>query len=77
MKKIILILLSAGWVVPLYLSILNIIRWGTAESSQTLGGDTQLNSFPFLHYSEQSLTIACVWLLAVLVYWLVKYVRKA
>ncbi|HNY40246.1 MAG TPA: hypothetical protein PKJ41_07620 [Bryobacteraceae bacterium] len=63
-------LLSAGWTVPLALAI------DFYFTSLHHAVSPQLNSFPALHYAEQSLWVATAWAFVVIAVWSAYLVRR-
>jgi hypothetical protein len=68
-KPIILVVVSAGWIVPLYLGIDSIISFLRLEVYPRLLGQSPLNSFPFLRFSKQMVIIGFAWLAIVSLFW--------
>lgn len=68
-KPIILVVVSAGWIVPLYLGIDSIISFLRLEVYPRLLGQSPLNSFPFLRFSRQMVIIGFAWLAVVALFW--------
>ncbi len=63
LKKLFSIVLNAGWIVPLYLSVNAIIQWCRLEASPVIyGTEGTVNSFPFLQFAQETLVVACIWL---------------
>jgi len=69
MRRILIALFSAGWLVPLWISADSMFTFFNSELWPRLRGGNPLNSFPFIQFSEQAFTIACVWLAAVITFW--------
>ena len=67
MKKIMLFIISTGWLVPLwgYFSVLH--SWHTSEVIPKLNGVPQVNSFPQYQFSQQLLVFAGIWFSLVVV----------
>ena len=68
-KTIGLVCCNLGWLIPGYLCIHSLIHWCQVEASPVVyGTERQLNSFPFLRFSEQMLIITTIWLGLILGY---------
>lgn len=61
MKKIILFIAFAGWLVPLWGHFLVLHSWHTSEVIPKLNGAPQLNSFPQYQFSQQLLVTSGLW----------------
>jgi hypothetical protein len=70
------LLFSIGWLVPIWISVNSLFSFLGSEIYPLLQGKHPLNSFPFLDFSFQAFTIGCVWLSAVLIYWIVRLERS-
>lgn len=70
------ILFSIGWLLPIWISVNSLISFLGSELYPLLLGEKPLNSFPFLGFSFQSFTIGCLWLAAVLIFWIVRMERS-
>ena len=68
---ILLVLLSAGWLVPMFLAVMSLIAWC---GQQVL--DTGHNSFPHLLFAEQAFTVAFIWLTAAVLTWSIVLTRR-
>ena len=69
---ILLVLLSAGWLVPMFLAVM----WLVVSCRQQELGTSGYNSFPHLHFAEQAFTMAFVWLTAVVLTWSIVLIRR-
>lgn len=69
------VLFSVGWIVPIWASVNTLFSFLGSEIYPLLLGKKPLNSFPFLDYSFQAFTIGCLWLSAVLIFWIVRFER--
>jgi hypothetical protein len=69
MKRILIAIFSAGWLLPLWVSASAMFQFLSAEVWPRLAGQQPLNSFPFLHFSSQAFTVACIWLASVIIFW--------
>ncbi len=68
-KTLGLLCLNAGWLIPGYLCISSLIQWCQIEASPIIyGTERQMNSFPFLHFSQSMALVATVWLGLALVF---------
>ena len=57
-----LLCLNVGWLIPGYLYINSLIQWCRVEASPVVYGiGRQLNSFPFLSFSQTMLGITTAW----------------
>lgn len=63
LKTLVNLCVNVGWLIPAYLSIDSLLQWCRLEVSPVIYGmERQLNSFPFLDFAQQTLTITVVWL---------------
>ena len=69
MRRLLITLFSAGWLIPFWISAHSMFAFLNAELWPRLRGEHPLNSFPFIQFSEQAFTIALVWLAAVIAFW--------
>jgi hypothetical protein len=69
MKRILIAILSAGWLLPFWVSASTMFQFLNAEVVPRLAGQQPINSFPFVQFSLQAFSIACVWLALVIVFW--------
>jgi hypothetical protein len=69
MRRILIAILSAGWLLPLWLSAFTMFQYLSEEVWPRLAGRQPINSFPFVEFSSQAFTVACVWLALVIVFW--------
>jgi len=70
-------LVSAGWVVPLFWSIRFAVRWCQLEASPVVyGTERTVNSFPFLTASRDMAEIACIWAGVVSFAWSIFFVWR-
>ncbi len=67
--RLILALLSAGWVVPLWMGTHLYLEFMSAEVWPRLAGRDPGNSFPYLRIASPCFTIAFVWLGIVILCW--------
>ena len=68
MGRVVVAVLSAGWVIPVYLALNSYLKYVADIRSAVLGEPT-LNSFPFLQFSQQMLAVSAAWLFIVLLFW--------
>ncbi|MDH3583688.1 MAG: hypothetical protein OER86_05690 [Phycisphaerae bacterium] len=68
-KRFLIVLLSAGWLVPAWLSLYSYFGFLGSEVWPRLRGEIPTNSFPFTHFSLQAMTIAAAWLALAIIYW--------
>lgn len=73
----ILVLFSAGWAVPLYISIHFFWRWRQFASPFGYAQQPQLNSFPYLDAAQMHWQVACIWLGIVLLFWTIVRVHRS
>jgi hypothetical protein len=72
-----LLCLNLGWLIPGYLCIHSLRQWCRVEASPVVYGiERQLNSFPFLRFSEEMLAITTIWLGLVLGYHTLSHSRR-
>jgi len=69
------VLFSVGWLLPIWASVNTLFSFLGLEMYPLLLGKKPLNSFPYLDYSFQAFTIGCLWLAAVLIFWVVRFER--
>jgi len=69
MKRILIAVFSAGWLLPLGVSASVMFQFLSAEVLPRLAGQQPVNSFPFVQFSAQTFTGACIWLGAVIIFW--------
>jgi hypothetical protein len=69
MKRILIAMFSAGWLLPWWASASLMFQWLSAEALPRLAGQQPVNSFPFVRFSAQAFTGACLWLGAVILFW--------
>jgi hypothetical protein len=70
MKKILIVAFSAGWLLPLWVSATALFQFMSTEVwPRMAAGGSPLNSFPFLQFSSQAFTLACIWLACVIGFW--------
>jgi hypothetical protein len=62
-------LFSAGWLIPLWVSVRTYLDFMQFEIRPAVLGHPEMNSFPFLNTSKNTFTIACVWLGMVILFW--------
>ncbi len=67
--KAFIALLSAGWLVPLWLGIDTYLTFVRVEVWPLLEGQRPLNSFPFLDFTARCMAVSLVWLGFVIVFW--------
>jgi hypothetical protein len=69
MKRIFIAIFSAGWLLPLWVSASVMFQFLSAEVLPRLAGQQPVNSFPFVQFSAQAFTGACIWLGVVIIFW--------
>ena len=69
MLRALVAIFSAGWIIPLCVSASSMFTFFSQEVLPRLRGEHPLNSFPFVHFSEQAFMVACIWLAAVILFW--------
>lgn len=69
LKRALLCLLSAGWLVPAWLALVSCLDFWQSEIAPALLGKPQLNSFPFLPFARECLTISLLWLGLAILLW--------
>lgn len=62
-------LLSAGWLVPLYLGVSAYLEFWRVEAWPLLAGQQPMNSFPFLTFTRNCIAVSLAWLGLVLFSW--------
>jgi hypothetical protein len=64
-----LLILNSGWIIPAYLCGHSLISWCQLEASPVIHENRRVdNSFPFLAFSRQMLTVASIWI-AIAIVW--------
>ena len=76
LKYLFVVVLSVGWLLPLFLGLGTFLSWAQAEVSPRLAGEVPINSFPFLHFSSDMLALSFVWLAVALAAWTVLSLRR-
>lgn len=77
MKKLIVLLLSSLWVLPLFLAIyLNLTFIENEVSPLVYGQETQLNSFPYISTAKQMLAVSVFMFISTLLAWSVYFVKQ-
>jgi hypothetical protein len=69
MKRILITLLSVGWLLPFWLTGYTAISLLRGEIMPRLHGRDPTNSFPFEHFMFQTFTVTCIWLAAAMAFW--------
>jgi len=64
-----IVVLSVGWVVPLWLGIDTTLSYLKMEVEPRLYGRTTINSFPFVSFARDCLQLAIAWLTLVALTW--------
>ena len=68
-RRILIAIFSAGWLLPLWLSVATMFDYLRAEVVPRLFGQNPVNSFPFVQFSQLFFTVACIWLAAAVFFW--------
>ena len=68
-KGFLVAFLSAGWLFPLWLALHTYLSFWQAEVWPLLQGRHTINSFPFIHFADQCLSISFAWLAMVVLGW--------
>ena len=69
-RRVLITIFSAGWLLPLWLSADTMFDYlGVEVVPRLFGQDPMINSFPFLGFSQQSFTVAFIWLAAAVFFW--------
>lgn len=77
MRAFLLSVVSAGWLVPLYAGYHAHARYLELEVFPRLLGQTPpMNSFPFLRFSHEMVTVAFVWLAIAILTWAFLFGRR-
>lgn len=77
MKNILILILSAGWVVPLLLICYLLMSYLKNNVSPLLSNTKeQLNSFPYLQALEALLIVTTVWFAIVIVSWSIYFLKQ-
>jgi hypothetical protein len=67
--RIAICILSAGWLLPLWLGVSAFLGFCDAEVLPLLYGHHPLNSFPYIHFTQQCIGCSLFWLAIVILYW--------
>lgn len=76
MKTLLMLILSTGWLLPLYLGISSYLSWAQAEVWPRLLGQNPMNSFPFIKFSQQMLAVSIGWLALTIAVWTILLFRR-
>jgi hypothetical protein len=77
MRKIVLLILSTGWIVTLIASLyLNYMFLENEVYPVVYGTTSQLNSFPYIHAAKTLLHISLVWFCFVLIGWSAYFLKQ-
>lgn len=68
-RRTLITIFSAGWLLPLWLSVDTVFGYLQAEVDPRLRGEKPVNSFPFLSFSEDCFTVALFWSATVVLFW--------
>ena len=66
----------AGWLLPLWVSASVLFQFLESEVLPRLAGEQPANSFPFVEFSALAFTGACIWLGAVILFWVWRAIRS-
>jgi len=69
MKRLLIAAFSTGWLFPIWVSAHVFFAFIHAEAWPLWLGQHPDNSLDFVQFSEQSFTIGCIWLAAVIFFW--------
>ena len=69
MRRILIIIFTAGWLLHTWLSIGTYFDFINSEAWPRLRGESPLNDFPFIEFSSVTMTIAIVWLALAIIFW--------
>ncbi|GAP21552.1 hypothetical protein [Leptolinea tardivitalis] len=72
LKRIVMIVLSAGWLLPVNLGISSFFSWAQYELEPRLNGVFPGNSFPFLGFAGQMIAVGSIWLAVAITVWVIK-----
>lgn len=67
--RAVLALLSAGWLLPMWLGIATVLDFVELELWPLLLQQPKLNSFPFIEFAGECFAVGFLWLGAVIVGW--------
>jgi hypothetical protein len=71
LKVVLAVILSAGWVVPLFLSVDFLARWNElVAQAGSIDAALAANSFPFIAASKDMVAVASVWAFAAIAGWI-------
>ncbi|MES2706802.1 MAG: hypothetical protein V4726_09395 [Verrucomicrobiota bacterium] len=69
MRRVLISLLSAGWLIPFWFSGATALSFLRLEIMPRLKGHEPVNSFPFEDFIQKTFSAACVWLGAAILFW--------
>ena len=67
--RVMIALLSIGWLLPMWLGVSNVLDYMALELQPLLLQQPKLNSFPFIDFAGRCFAIAFLWLGAALAGW--------
>ena len=73
MKRIAIVILSVGWLLPAWFGISTLLTFLNAEVWPLLRGEHPSNSFAFVEFSAGCFAVSMVWLAAALAWWAWKF----
>jgi hypothetical protein len=76
MKRIAIILLTIGWLLPAWLGISTLLTFVDAEVWPLLRGEHPSNSFPFVQFSARCFAVSIAWLAASLAWWAWRWIPE-
>jgi hypothetical protein len=76
MKRIAIIILSIGWLLPSWLGISTLLTFVNTEVWPLLRGEHPSNSFPFFQFSARCFEVSIAWLAAALGWWVWMFIPE-
>ena len=77
LKRLLLVLISAGWVLPFWLAVDFFLQFVQMEAYPRLCGQQPINSFPYLSFISTMSATACLWLAVAIAVWSWRLSRSA
>jgi hypothetical protein len=75
-RRVALVLLSCGWLFPLWLAYDSLLSYIAYEVIPETQGKVPLTSFPHRDFSRQLAAIAAIWLALAVSYWVIAAMRQ-
>jgi len=70
LSRILIVVFSVGWIVPLWISVYFYLSFVGGElRPYIVDGEFPRNSAPYIAISMEAFTISCAWLASVMIFW--------